>query len=76
MGEALPIKLEMLCETQELSMGPYLPPPDCNVEDPEKFPDFCAQSLAMGGSGGIGGRRRVTTRKRILAVAGRRRSSV
>jgi hypothetical protein len=44
-GEATTKKLEMQCEEQELSGGPYLPPADsCNgLTDPERFPDYCAQ---------------------------------
>lgn len=35
------LKLDMLCETQKLSGGPYMPPADCNVVDIKKFPDWC-----------------------------------
>lgn len=47
--EATSRKLKMLCETQQLSGGPYLPPPDCNVVDMRKFPDYC-QMERMAGS--------------------------
>jgi len=40
-------KLDMQCETQKLSGGPYMPPKDCGVVDPEKFPDYCAQADAL-----------------------------
>lgn len=43
-AQATSLKLAMQCETQQLSGGPYLPPPDCNVVDPIKFPDYCAQA--------------------------------
>jgi len=40
-------KLDMQCETQKLSHGPYMPPEECGVVDPVKFPDFCEQANAM-----------------------------
>jgi hypothetical protein len=43
-AKAQKLKLDMLCEQQQLSKGPYLPPPDCKVIDAEKFPDYCAQA--------------------------------
>jgi hypothetical protein len=43
---ALSKKLDMQCETQKLSGGPYLPPSDCNLADPERFPDYCNQAAA------------------------------
>lgn len=46
-NEAQVLKLNMQCETQKLSGGPYLPPEDCNVVDPKKFPDYCQQADAM-----------------------------
>jgi len=41
-NEALALKLAIQCETQKLSGGAYMPPPDCNIHDKERFPDYCA----------------------------------
>lgn len=51
-AKATSLKLKMLCETQQLSGGPYMPPEDCNVVDMKKFPDYCwmashAESLSI-----------------------------
>lgn len=40
-NQALALKLAVQCETQTLSGGAYLPPPDCNINDDERFPDYC-----------------------------------
>lgn len=48
-NEALKLKLDMQCETQELSGGPHLPPHDCGVVDQSRFPDYCAAAKTIGG---------------------------
>jgi len=42
------LKLEIDCEKQKLSNGPYLPPPDCGINDYERFGDACAKLAEMG----------------------------
>merc|ERR1712205_169141 len=37
------LKLEYECEVERLSEGPYLPPPDCQLVDYERFPDPCTE---------------------------------
>lgn len=44
------LKLEVECETQELSNGPYLPPEICNIHDEERFFDACAALSSLGGA--------------------------
>eukprot|EP00931_Biecheleriopsis_adriatica_P086783 TRINITY_DN61374_c0_g1_i1.p1 TRINITY_DN61374_c0_g1~~TRINITY_DN61374_c0_g1_i1.p1 ORF type:complete len:649 (-),score=96.69 TRINITY_DN61374_c0_g1_i1:131-2077(-) len=41
-NEAKALKLEVECETQTLSGGPYLPPVECEIVDNERFGDKCA----------------------------------
>lgn len=43
------LKLSYECEAQQLSGGPYLPPDSCNIYDPVRFPDRCAELQALGG---------------------------
>lgn len=43
------LKLAVECEAQQLSRGPYLPPDTCSIYDPERFPDKCAELMALGG---------------------------
>ncbi|CAE8591952.1 unnamed protein product [Polarella glacialis] len=45
-NQASTLKLTVECETQKLSGGPYMPPADCGIDDPERFVDKCKQ-LAM-----------------------------
>jgi hypothetical protein len=42
-SQATSLKLKMLCETQNLAGGPYMPPADCSpsITDLVKFPDYC-----------------------------------
>eukprot|EP00927_Polykrikos_kofoidii_P054864 TRINITY_DN49214_c0_g1_i1.p1 TRINITY_DN49214_c0_g1~~TRINITY_DN49214_c0_g1_i1.p1 ORF type:complete len:665 (-),score=70.40 TRINITY_DN49214_c0_g1_i1:231-2225(-) len=46
-NEALKLRLAWECETQELSGGPYLPPPDCGIVDEARFPDPCARLKSL-----------------------------
>lgn len=46
--EGLRFWYDFKCEEQKLSRGPYLPPPDCNIEDPERFIDYCKVLNALG----------------------------
>lgn len=41
------LKLKVLCETQTLAKGPYLPPADCGIDDYDRFSDYCAKLAAM-----------------------------
>eukprot|EP00933_Yihiella_yeosuensis_P054342 TRINITY_DN5275_c2_g1_i1.p1 TRINITY_DN5275_c2_g1~~TRINITY_DN5275_c2_g1_i1.p1 ORF type:complete len:661 (-),score=93.27 TRINITY_DN5275_c2_g1_i1:162-2054(-) len=47
-NQAKRLKLAIECETQQLSKGPYLPPPDCGIEDDERFGDACALEAKAG----------------------------
>lgn len=42
-SQATSLKLKMLCETQALAGGPYLPPSECSptITDLIMFPDYC-----------------------------------
>mmetsp|Transcript_15856 Transcript_15856/g.34807 ORF Transcript_15856/g.34807 Transcript_15856/m.34807 type:complete len:473 (+) Transcript_15856:267-1685(+) len=45
--EAEILKVEVECERQQLSGGPYLPPTDCLIQDEERFGDACAKLEAL-----------------------------
>lgn len=38
------------CEEQTLSKGPYLPPAECNIDDPQRFVDYCDLLSNIGGA--------------------------
>jgi hypothetical protein len=47
------------CEEQKLARGPYLPPTDCGIVDPERFVDYCQRLNALSNAwqntlGGVG----------------------
>jgi hypothetical protein len=41
------LKLDLDCETQKLSNGPYMPPSDCDIRDYDRFPDACARLASV-----------------------------
>lgn len=45
--EALKYKLDLDCERQQLSGGPYLPPVTCGIRDDVRFGDACAKLRAL-----------------------------
>jgi len=47
-NKALKLKLEVDCETQRLSGGPYLPPASCAIPSDDRFFDSCRQMNALG----------------------------
>eukprot|EP00929_Paragymnodinium_shiwhaense_P007312 TRINITY_DN111233_c0_g1_i1.p1 TRINITY_DN111233_c0_g1~~TRINITY_DN111233_c0_g1_i1.p1 ORF type:complete len:693 (+),score=98.98 TRINITY_DN111233_c0_g1_i1:43-2079(+) len=46
-NKVLKLKLEIDCEKQRLSNGPYLPPADCAINDYERFGDACARLSSL-----------------------------